>query len=325
MIPAFRITADDDDVTDAIAGRLIELRLTMSADGDSDTLDLTLDGDRLAAPRHGASLAVQLGYQGAPLAPMGVYLHAETEIELRPRIVRLRAAAADFRRTSTLKEPRTRSWEATTIGDLLRTVAAEHGYLGVAEPALGAAEIIHLDQTAESDLHLLRRLARLYGATVKAAAGRLVFVERAARRSAGTARLLPEIPIRPGDATTARVTRHDRARYRAVRASWHDHRSATLRHIVIGHGKPVFEIREPRANEATARADAEARLKRLTRATATLDLAIPGNPYAVAEARIVMTGWGDDADGAWSILRASHTLSARNGFRTDLQAEPGNA
>ncbi len=116
---------------------------------------------------------------------MGLFFHSESEIQLAPRRLTVRATAADFRRRSSLKARKRRSWDNVSLGDLVRSIAAEHDYTGRVHPSLAGVIIPHIDQTAESDLHLLRRLARQYDATTKAAGGRLIFQPRGIGRSAG--------------------------------------------------------------------------------------------------------------------------------------------
>lgn len=185
--------ASGSDVTGLIARHLAELRVTLTSDRASDTLEIDLSDDAhaLAIPTSERELRVWLGYGGDGLTPMGVYYHDESEVQLAPRRLTVRATAADLRRRSTLKAPRRRAWDGVTIGELVGTIAALHGYAPAVASELAAIAIPHVDQTSESDLHMLRRLARQYDATVKAAGGRLVFMPRGRGRSAATMQSLP--------------------------------------------------------------------------------------------------------------------------------------
>ena len=144
----------------------------------------------IGVPGEARELHVFLGY-GDRLTPMGIYYRAEVDIELVPRKLVVRATAADLRSRSTLKAPRTRAWDEVTLGALVVGIAAEHGYAARMDPSLDESPIAHVDQVAESDLHLLRRVAGHYDATPKAAAGHLVVVRRGSARTAGTGVPLP--------------------------------------------------------------------------------------------------------------------------------------
>ena len=229
--PAFRVEASGSDVTGLVARHLAELRVTLTSDRASDTVEIDLSDDRhaLAIPTAERELRVWLGYEDAGLVPMGVYYHDESEMVLAPSLLTVRATAADLRRRSALKAPRRRAWDNVQLRDLVRAIATEHGYAARVAPDLADVAIAHIDQTAESDLHLLRRLARQYDATVKAAGGYLIFAPRGRGLSAGTDAPLPVVTYAPreregGDQAvlSARYTVRGRPRYDAVVASYQD-------------------------------------------------------------------------------------------------------
>ena len=324
MTPAFRLDVEGEDVTERVRRHLVELRVTLTADRSSDTLQVTLSDAPGVLARPGAerALRVRLGYRETGLTALGVYYHSETDVELVPRRMVLRATAADFRSVSTLKAPRSRSWQATTLGRVVADVAAGHGYEPRVAPALADTAIEHIDQTSEGDLHLLRRLARGYDATVKAAGGYLVMMPRDAARSAGRDTPLPTYTASPegGTVLTGRVSWRGRPKYGSVSASYHDVRAGALTHVTAGSGDPVFVIREPLPDRAPALAAAAARLSRLQRQTGTLELSVVGDPSLAAQGRVVTSGWGDGANGTWTMTRVTHTLTAR-GFQSQVSAE----
>lgn len=329
MRPDFALSAGGADVTDRIRPLLVELRVTESIDRTSDQVEITLAdtaGD-LAVPRSGRELKVSMGYDGA-LAEMGTFAHTESQIDLAPRVVRIRGTAADFRADSALKAPRTRSWDEVTLGGVVSQIAGEHGYQAAVSESLASEAIAHIDQTAESDLHLVRRLAAHYGASAKAAGNRLVLVksgEPAPESASGSD--MPNVRIQAPPASpdalptiTGRVTRTDKSRYGAVRASYNDVEAAELAHVLAGAGMPVYELRNPRPDRAQALADAKAKLASLTRQTRSLTLTVPGDPQLSAGGQVTTVGWGDGADDTWQITRVEHTLKD-DGYRTRVEAE----
>ena len=211
----------------------------------------------------------------------------------------------------------------------MSTIAAEHGYIGRVAPDLAGIVVAHIDQTAESDSHLLRRLARQYDATTKAAGGYLIFGPRGSGRSAGTGRPLPTIEYAPGrtgaGATAVISARHavrGRPHYGAVVASYQDVNTAELAHVRAGSGTPAYVIREPHPDRPQAVAAAAARLSRFARQTEELGLSVSGNPALVSEAVLVMRGWPHPTGSRWTVLRAQHTLSKQRGYVTNVVAEP---
>ena len=83
------------------------------------------------------------------------------------------------------------------------------------EPA--RIKLPHVDQTDESDLHLLTRLADRCDAAAKPGNGRPVFANRAAGRSAAN-RPLNVVSIERGQARDYRVLTADRPLYQSGRA-----------------------------------------------------------------------------------------------------------
>lgn len=322
MTPDYRLDAGGVDVTQTIRRHLVEIRVTFTADAASDSLAVTLSDvvGALARPAAERPLRLSLGYTDR-LQPLGVYYHSETDVDLVPRRLTVRGTAADYRRLSTLKATRTRAFSDITLGGLIEGIAREHGYAAAVSPALAAQPLVHVDQTAESDLGLLHRIARHYDATLKAAGGRLVMLSRGAGRSAGGSALPVYVAERGrADVLSGRVSWRGRPRYGSVVASWWDPAAAEMMHVRAGSGAPAFVIREPRPDRDQAAADAATRLARLSRQTATLELTVVGDPGLVAEGRVETRGWGPDTDGVWTITRADHTLSA-SGYRTRLTAE----
>ena len=311
--------------------RLVELRITLTSDRASDALELELEATagELAISAAERELRVSLGYTDSGLAPMGVYYHDESERQLVPRRLTVRATAADFRRRSGFKAPRRRSWDQVSLGHLVRTIAAEHGYIGRVAPDLADVVVAHIDQTAESDLHLLRRLARQYDATAKAAGGYLIFAPRESGRSAGTARPLPTIVYTPGrraageaGVISARYSARGRPRYCAVMASYQDVATAALVYVRAGAGDPVYIIREPFPDRPQAEAAAAACLSRFTRQTKEIEMSVSGNPAVVSEAVLVLREWPETGDSRWTVLRTEHTLSKQRGYVTNVTGEP---
>ena len=324
--PAFAAEVGGGDVTREVDERLVELRITLTSDRASDALELELEdtAGELTVPAAERELRVSLGYRGSALVPMGVYFHDESERQLLPRRLTIRATAADFRRRSNLKAPNN-----VSLGALVSTIAAEHGYIGRVAPELTGIVIAHIDQTAESDLHLLRRLARQYDATTKAAGAHLIFAPRGSGRSAGTARLMPTIVYAPGQrgasvaaVLSARYIVRGRPRYGAVMASYQDVASAELVHVEAGTGTPAYVIREPYPDRPQAEAAAAAWLSRLARQTKEVEMSVSGNPALVSEAVLVLREWPEAGDSRWTVLRAQHTLSKPRGYITSVTAEP---
>ena len=245
MKPVFSVVVDDrQDVTHRIRERLLSLMVTDEAGRQSDTAEIRLDdrGGAAALPRKGAEMEISLGFDGEEATVTGRYTVDEIELDGPPGSITIRARGADMR--SSLKAQKTRSWDDVSIGDLVASIAADHGLEPRVGRSLRAVRISHLDQTDESDMHHLTRLARDYDAVAKPAGRRLLFVPRGEAKSA-TGKSMPTVRIRPEDAGKWRVTLADRGEYRSVRAHWREARDAMRMRETAGRGEPSFTLRRP--------------------------------------------------------------------------------
>ncbi len=319
MTPAFRILADSQDITDRIRDRLLSLRVTDEAGIKSDTVDIKLD-DRdalIAWPEHGAELEVSLGYKETGLTRIGLYVVDEVEHGGPPNALTIRAKASDMRHS--LKAPRTRVWDNVTLADMLTTIAGEHGLVPKIGESLAAVSYAHIDQTEESDLHLLTRLARENSAVTKPVAGNLIFTPRGESKSI-SGQELPTIQILASQIQRHQMTQADRGKYAAVLTHWHDPIKAERVPVKVGQGEPVYTLRHTYPDNDQAIRAAQAKLEALQRGTGTLSLTLIGNSDLMAEAKLELKGIRDRVDGEWLIQSVEHQFD-NQGFVTRIEAE----
>lgn len=323
LTPDFRAHIDGVDRTGAMRAALVELRVVTTSDRATDTVEIALADDAapIDPPPRGSQIDVAIGYaeSGGPVE-MGRFWHTETDIELAPPSIRIRGTGADLRPSSALKSPRTRAWHDTTLGAIVDAVAAEHALTPRVGAALAATTIAHVDQTSESDLHFLRRLATDYDATAKMADDALVFAP-AGEGVAASGAEMPAFALTPRTgALSARVAYRDRPKVASVRAPYWRYVEAAPRFAVAGDGTPAHDLPDPFPDQPRAQSAATARLRQFVRATAQLEAELPGTPELSAGARITTTGWPvPAANGDWIATRVTHSLTP-SGFTTSVTA-----
>ncbi len=332
MSPDFRIVVDgSQDVSPAIRERLLSLLVSDEEGYNSDAVEIRLDdrGGTVELPRRGAELTVELGYDKVPEAErrnglkpgrvrMGRYTVDEVELSGPPATLAIRARAADMR--AAMKQRRTRSWQSVLLGDLIKTIGRQYGLDARVADELAKIILPHVDQTDESDLHLLTRLGERYDAAARPANGRLVFARRGAAMSA-TSGALTAVRIAREQAADYRVTLADRPEYRSVRAYWYDTAAGRRVEVTAGEGEPVYALRDDHIDEATARKAAQARLDILKRGAATLSLVLkPGLPTVGAESPLTLSGFRNGVNGLWIAARVSHEID-NSGYSTRVEAE----
>ncbi|MCW7552607.1 contractile injection system protein, VgrG/Pvc8 family [Endozoicomonas gorgoniicola] len=324
MTPDFQILADRQDVTQAIRTRFISLTITDEAGWQSDNLEIKIDdrGSAVEMPRHGTQLDVRLGYKESGLVRMGIYTVDEVSLEGSPDTMIIRARAANFRKS--FKEQKTRAWENISLDALVKTIAKEHELEPVVSETLAAKVINHIDQTDESDLHFLTRIAKEHGAISKPVDNRLIFVPRGEARTA-TSKPMPVFTLSKPDLSRYSFSFADRGKYEAVIAHWHNSNTGQQVPVKVGNqdARPIFTLKGLHPDANAAEAAARAKLQALQRGQATGNLTLPGRTGITAEAKVKLKGIKDKVNGGWVVTRAEHSLSS-SGLTTRLNIETPN-
>ena len=322
--PVFTLEADGADITAAIKRGLKSLTLTDEAGVSSDSLQITLADYGIALPRTGAELKLWLGYEGAARF-MGLFVVDEVAVSGPPEVMTIKSLAAPFEKSASmraLQDQKTRSWEPCTIGTLVKTIAREHGLTAAVSPALADITLDHIDQTNESDMNLLTRLARDMDAIAKAGGGRLVFVPQGEGNTA-SGKSLPKVSLSRVELATWRASISNRANFGSVVAVWRDKDAAEDKDVTVGDGSPTYRLRHVYPSEDAATRAARGRLQGFTRGQSTLSITLAGGRTdIVAESRLNVSGVRTGINGEWSVKRVTHTLSDK--LTTAVEAEVPN-
>jgi len=336
MTPDFTIAADNIDATAIIRDRLISMTITDKAGNLSDSLQLVLD-DRdhaIALPRTGAELSVALGYKQTGLVDMGKWTVDSIEMMSPPQTMTISAHAANLSsaatksgKANTLREPKTRAWDHISIADIVASIAETHGYTprvaakyATGAPPMIGAPVQHLDQHNESDLNFLTRIAKQYGAVCKPIRDFLIFVEKNTPLSV-TGRVLDGVNLTPKLVRNWRVSIHERGKYVAATAYYHDIATASRLQVRVGSvaGSPITTVIGTFADKQAAIAAADARLKAVNRIT-SLSINMQGNAFLASGTPISLSGFRQGADMTYTAESVTHTLN-KQGFVTTVDGK----
>lgn len=329
--PEFKLLANGSDITDVVQSRLKSLRFTDEAGMESDVLDVTLEDadpdNPIQMPPTGAELELFLGYDGTSQR-MGLFVVDEIELSGWPGEMHITAHAAPFDKSkggkNTLQSQKTRSWpKDTKLSAMVQKIAKEHGMEGAVSQSLASVTLPHLDQSDESDMHFLVRIARKYDAVVKPGGGKLVVAKRGESKSV-SGEAMPAVTLAPGDVTNYRVTLSKRENSGSVVAAWHETKKAKRNTVTVGKGEPVTRLRQQYANEDMARAAATAEFDKRARQLRKLSLTLPGRSDLAAEAPLTLAGFRAGVDGEWLIISVDHSLD-NAGYICTIQAEVPNS
>lgn len=344
MTPTFAIASSGSDLTALYMSRLISLTVTdqSTEQADSLTVELSNRDGKLALPSEGEILSVSIGYVGR-LRKMGEFVVDSVSLQGPPDTVTLSGKAAPFAAAAGFKPfqtRKTRSWDKVTLGNLVRTIAGEAGLSAAVSPEFDGWLLQHLDQTNESDMNLLTRLARDWRAVMKPTFGKLVFVKRGEAKSvSGLA--VGGVTIDRADCSSYSASIALRTKFAKVRTRFHDPEKGKAFRVTAAESgdasveeitpdledndgeTAVYEHPLDYPDQMGAEQAAKSILDQTQRGSESISVTLPGRPDIIAEGNVTLTGFHSRMNGEWCIKTVSHQFS-KSGFMTTVQGEaPG--
>lgn len=354
IAPDFIITLDDKDITASIAPRLISLTLKDVSGFAADSLKITLDDSdgQLIMPRRGALLTLYIGWQGSALFGHGSFVIDTITHTGAPDQLTISANSADFRRS--LNQLRSQSYSDIALGDIIKQIS-ERNQLRAPNVDTGLSEITipHIDQTNESDLQFLVRLATLNGAKVSLRFQRISFFKPGVGGVSNGEPLQVQVLTRnDGDKHSFNIA--DKNAYSGVSAVWLNTdkpndankkirldrqlpgsskntagspptkpgAQTSPNNYLLGAEDNIFNIPKVFRDKNAAMRGAEAVFKRIQQGLAkfTINLAI-GRPDLVPDTPIIVRGFKSQIDSQrWLINTITHNLSS-NGYTCTLDLQ----
>ncbi|MEN4874567.1 phage late control D family protein, partial [Kosakonia cowanii] len=241
LTPAYMLKIESMDITGNISDRLISLTMTDNRGFEADQLNIELnDADgRVVLPVRGAVLSLWLGWKGSALIEKGRFTVDEVEHRGAPDTVTIRARSADFR--GSLNSRREQSWHDKTLGMIVGAIAARNKLEAAVAPELARIAIPHIDQSQESDIKFLTRLADRNGGEVSVKSGKLLFLQ-AGKALTASGKPIPQVTIARSDGDRHQFSIADRGAYTGVTAQW--------LHTKEPKPKKVKVKRKPKAQQA---------------------------------------------------------------------------
>ncbi|WP_460645840.1 phage late control D family protein [Leclercia adecarboxylata] len=356
LTPAFMLTINSKDITGNISNRLRSLTLTDNRGFEADQLDIELDdADGLVElPIRGAVLSLFLGWKGFALVGKGSFTVDEVEHRGAPDTVTVRARSADFR--GTLNSRREESWHDTTLGGVVEAIAARNKLGSGVAPELAKIPLPHVDQSQESDVKFLTRLAERNGGEVSVKAGKLLLL-KAGRGVTASGKAIPQVTISRSDGDRHQFSIADRGAYTGVTAKWlhtkdpkpqaqkvkltrkeKEKKTSAAAHpkaktpvkvpeahegeYMAGEADNVFALTTIFASKAQAMRAAQAKWDKLQRGVAEFSISLAmGRADLYPETPVRVTGFKRVIDEqSWIITKVTHSLS-NSGFTTSLELE----
>ena len=340
MKPNFEITADDKRVTDLIKSRLVSLHITSStkALGGQDALTLVLsdaptrapDGTQqyLKLPARGVTMECAIGYEHSGLQGTGSWVCSGVEVQggINGDVIVITATSVDP--GSEEVEFKSRSWHKTTLGEILRTIAAEHGVEPKIDDKFENLPVEHIDQADESDMHFLTRLSIEYNVMGKFWGDYLIFSERGTGQNT-KGEDWPTVRIEKRNLSSWSMAIPVEQRFQSVEIRYKDFQTGKIHTIQRGEGSPVSRVQSVYFSKESAEHYADQKLKALKQRREILslkgvvtegNLLLPETTLRLPHSRPDGSAeFRPDIAGDWRIQTQQLTLDAKAGFFFEAQ------
>lgn len=319
--PIIKLTADNEPLDTAIMARLMTVTVTDNKSGDADELSLELDDHdgKLAMPKRGVKLQCWMGYVDAGVHDMGIYTVDSVEWGGTPDTISVKAKSADMK--GSLKTARSQSYHDKKLGEIASQVATRHELELAMTDYLMTIDVGHIDQTDESDLHLLTRLCWQFGAVVNVKHGKLLIFQPYENKTvSGQPLTLTVLKRDKGD--QFRFSIEDRqGDVDNVQASYHDKDKAEKVTVDTDpNGQKPKKLKGTFKDKHTATAAATAEKKRIEGEQGKFSINCAyGYPAITTESPIQLQGFKPEIDSLkWTVDKATHSYSKNQGLTTQL-------
>lgn len=310
--------------------RLISWEHIDAAGIESDQLTLTVDLEGLEGlPNMGGRIGLKVGYLESGMVDKGQFKVTRLTPTLFPFRLTLVATAAPFSKDDEtgFKQRRTASHGPTTLGELFSKLVSLHGFSPRVAADVSSIKIAHVDQSNETDMGFLTRLAKKYNLVAKPY-GDAYVLARPGQIKSISGQELPDVTLsvthnnRPGDQAFISATLEEAAREQTqgCKTCFWDAAAGVVRWIETGVA-PHKVIRQQQPNEADAIAVGEGEVRKMLRKKYKVKITCPGNPLLTAEGLLLLDDtWPDFMRGRWSIEKVTASGNRENSYRCVIDA-----
>jgi uncharacterized protein len=343
-LAAYRITVDGTDVSSNFAPVLTELEICDSDGGKADTCTIVLDdsGGRIQLPQPGSQIEALIWWQVPPPWSNSGGSVQFTGVTDEPRsygrrhsgtVLSISAKSADL--SGLGKQKIQKHFDNTTFGSVAQQIGQMAGYNVSVASALSSIQRDYWIIPHESFLSWGRRIADEIGATFKTAFPQATFVPRNSPDAAGGLALgtvsaivgqnvigWDVSPICSRGIYNNSIVRV----YDSTQAKW----SCSKTSVGGSNGSSAksdlnHTFKAPDVGRASLRAAANA--DSAQRAQGSGSVEIDGEPAAMSQANLVISGAREGVDGTYIIKTARHFYSRHAGWATrcEIEQPSGNA
>lgn len=312
MKPIFKLVANNKDITDNINLNSSSITFKDEAGDLSDEISLTIEGS-FKKPKYEDELKLWLGTQENGLFFCGVFkVQSSTYKKGNTNCIEVKATATDF--SKNLKIKRSLSYESISVKKIVQMIALRHELEVVSD--FEDIFVLHVEQTSESDLHFLKRLADEYHALFSIKNQKIVFKKKIKDNKKSTS--LPRFTLEVNENSTISIQNINKTLYNSCKAIWRDTKENKQKSIIVGNGEPIKVIKNSFENEADAILKATASLQKANAGTKLGSISSYG--FEIYAGGVLDLKGTIEDDGEYHIESAHHKLDS-NGWNMDIEIE----
>jgi len=175
-------------------------------------------------------------------------------------------------------------------------------------------DIKSLNQTNESDINFLERIAKDYNVLFSIKNDFLYFVNKEDDS-------LPVSKIDVSLCSSSSLKHSSKTYYESCEASWHDLDNGKIIKVTVGDGTPIIKIKSAFKDENEAKVKAKAKLQTINKGIVKGSLSLKGQAvYAGTKVELFNT-YNSEDDGVFSVETCSHRWTRNGGWTSSLELE----
>lgn len=250
----------------------------------------------------------------------GTFIVDEVNWSGPPDIMTIRARSAEL--TNDLRRRRSHSWHNNTLGDIVQSIASRNSPTPKIDSELAQIKMGHIDQSSESDIAFVTRLARNFDAVATVKNGALLFLN-INNTTTASGEELPTVTLHRNETQSYNYITADRDSYTGVKAYYDDVKAAQRDSVTVGSSGNLKELPDMHANKDEAQKAAKSEWQRIERSTDQLSAVLStGKPDLMPQTNIRAQGFKSDINAiTWLAIRVKHDLVNGSGLITSVDME----
>ena len=309
MKSAFKIEVNGKDITAKINKDTSSIVFKDESGTISDEITLNIEG-AFKKPKYEDEIKLWIGEE-KDLFYCGIFkVQSPTQKYGTSEMMRITATSTNF--SSNLKVKRNQSYEALSIFDIGNIISKRYELELVCD--VKDIYVLHQEQTNESDLHFLKRLAGYYNLLFTIKNNKIILKKRIKNDKKSDS--LPRYKISKDECESVSIENTNKTIYGSCKAVWHDTKENKQMSVNVGSGEPIKYIKNSFESVADAKTKAQATLQKANSGTKVGTITKYGQ--TVYAGGILELSDTVDDNGEYEIESVEHTVDD-NGWNISME------